>query len=87
MHPAVKVLIGLLIMVGSVWWVLEGSAKYLGRSGLEDLISVINGAVPPLLFLLGVFIVWLEYDEWKIERELREEEEREKRRRRKKKRR
>jgi hypothetical protein len=31
---------------------------------------VVLGVVPAFIFLIGAFIVWLEYDEWKIEREL-----------------
>jgi cell division protein FtsL len=47
---------------------------------------VLNGAIPIFVILLGVFIVWLEWDEWKIERELAKEEkklEKEKKRRKK----
>jgi len=33
--------------------------------------------IPPFLILIGLFIVWLEIDEIKAERELRKEEEKE----------
>jgi len=74
MHPLTKALIGVILMVVSAWWVYKGSPMYIGRSGIEDLITVLNGAVPVFVFLLGLFIVWLEYDEWKIEKELEKEE-------------
>ncbi len=74
MHPLTKALIGIILMIVSAWWVWKGSAMYIGRSGIEDLITVLNGAVPVFVFLLGLFIVWLEYDEWKIEKELEKEE-------------
>ncbi|MEM5802210.1 MAG: hypothetical protein QXQ18_02380 [Candidatus Aenigmatarchaeota archaeon] len=80
MHPVGKILIGILLLIGSAWWVLQGSAQYLGRSGVSDFVTVLNGALPPLVFLIGLFIVWLEYDELKIERELRKEERRRKKR-------
>lgn len=85
MHPVVKIFIGLLLIAGSVWWVWQGPhpAALLNiqtGTNLADFVTVLNGAIPPLVFLLGIFIVWLEYDEWKIERELRAEEEREKKR-------
>ncbi len=67
------------MVIGSAWWVLSGSSQYIGRSGISDFVTVLNGALPPLVFLLGLFIVWLEYDELKIERELKKEEKRSKR--------
>lgn len=57
--------VGIILVVASVWWVAQGSATYLGRSGLSDLITVINGVVPALLFIVGLFVVWLELDELK----------------------
>ena len=78
MHPIVKIIIGVLLVIGSVWWIAQGSQAYIARSGIADLITVVNGALPVLVFLLGLFIVWLELDELKIERELRAEEKKEK---------
>jgi len=67
----VKILIGAVLIVGSVWWVLQGSAQFLnGRSGLNDFMAIVNGGIPPLIFLIGVFVVWLELDELRIEKEL-----------------
>ena len=84
MHPLAKILIGILIMLGSVYYVLRGFQlkPYIELPpALPDVLTVLNGAIPPFVFLIGLFIVWLEYDEWKIERELAKEE---KKRRRKK---
>jgi hypothetical protein len=78
LHPIVKIIIGVLLVIGSVWWIAQGSQAYIARSGIADLITVVNGALPVLVFLLGLFIVWLELDELKIERELRAEEKKEK---------
>ena len=74
MHPIGKLLIGVILIIASVWWVVQGSLKYTGHSGLSDLRTVLNGIIPPLIFLLGIFIIWLEMDEIKIERELKAEE-------------
>jgi hypothetical protein len=79
LHPIVKILIGAILVIGSVWWVLQGSLQYTGHSGLSDLRTVLNGIIPPLVFLMGIFIVWLELDELRIEKELRTEEEKPKR--------
>jgi len=77
MNAAVKVLIGIVLVIASAWWVIQGSTKYsatifgITHSGVQDLITVVNGAVPVLVFLLGIFIIWLEIDEMKIESELK----------------
>jgi len=41
---------------------------------LSSLWTVLQGIIPPFLILLGIFIIWLELDEWRIERELKAEE-------------
>jgi len=66
----VKIIIGAILIVASVWWVLQGSTKVLGRDGLQDLMSILNGGIPPIVFLIGLFVVWLELDELRIEKEL-----------------
>lgn len=76
MQAAGKVVVGIILVVASAWWIVQGSAKYFCingycRSGIGDFLTVINGAVPVLVFLLGIFIVWLEMDEMKVEKELR----------------
>ncbi len=66
-----KIIVGVMLILGSAWWILQGSAKFLnGRSGVDDLITIINGGLPPLIFLIGLFVVWLELDELRIEKEL-----------------
>ena len=84
MHIVAKIIIGILLVIGSAWWVAQGSQAFIARSGIADLITVINGALPVLVFVLGIFIVWLELDELRIERELKAEEEKEKKAKRKK---
>lgn len=74
MHPVGKIIIGIILIVGSVWWVIQGSGRFLFRSGIQDFLTVVNGALPPIVFLIGVFVVWLELDEIRIERELATEE-------------
>lgn len=77
MGPIPKIIGGIILIVASVWWI--------ARFGWKDFLTVLNGAIPPLVFLLGVFIVWLEVDELKIERELKKEEEKVKKKKSKKK--
>ncbi|MEM5766336.1 MAG: hypothetical protein QW423_01725 [Candidatus Aenigmatarchaeota archaeon] len=89
MHPAIKIIIGLFLILAGIYWILYGptanslSAKiapYLTPFGVQangawnDFLLLLNGGIPPLVLLVGIFIVWLEWDEWKIERELAAEE-------------
>lgn len=89
-NPLFKVAVGLLLLVlplalyvfdfvneGPVVRVPVGG-KTLELTPLDSLWTVIQGTVPPLIALIGLFIVWLELDEWRIERELKAEEEKEK---------
>jgi len=80
MHPIIKILLGAILLFGGVWWILQGSDQVINRHGIEDLKTVLNGVIPPFVILLGLFIVWLELDELKIEKELKQEERRSKRR-------
>ncbi|MCC5994403.1 MAG: hypothetical protein LM587_02330 [Candidatus Aenigmarchaeota archaeon] len=85
MHPLAKAFIGVLVVLAALYYIFVGIPGYL-RPALPDVLTVLNGAVPIVVILLGTFIVWLEWDEWKIERELAKEEKKlEKEKRRKKK--
>ena len=65
MHPIAKMAMGALLVVGSAWVVY----KYT----LDEFWLIVKGIVPPLAFIAGLFIVWLEYDKLRIERELKQE--------------
>ena len=64
-RPIAKIVIGAILIVGSAWVV----CKYT----LDEFWLIVKGILPPLVFIVGLFIVWLEYDELRIERELRQE--------------
>jgi hypothetical protein len=75
LHPIVKILLGVVLVVGSV------AALVKDEWGLRAaLLTVIKGVVPAFLFFVGIFIVWLELDELRIERELAKEEKKPKKR-------
>lgn len=80
MGPIAKMFIGVLLMVGSVVAIVAT----LDQPGIfnlwQNFLIVLLGALPALIFLIGAFIVWLEWDELRIERELAKEEEEEKKR-------
>jgi len=84
LHPVVKILLGLLLVAAGAYWIFRGPSlvNLLGvTSGTAraDLLVLINGGVPLFVLLIGLFIIWLEWDEWKIEKELAREERRRKR--------
>jgi hypothetical protein len=79
--------VGIILIVASAWWIVQGphpTQLIPVREGtnLADFVTVVNGALPPFVFLLGIFIVWLELDELRIERELAAEERRARKRKR-----
>ncbi|HDJ96635.1 MAG TPA: hypothetical protein ENG45_01005 [Candidatus Aenigmarchaeota archaeon] len=78
MHALVKAFIGLILMIGTVAVMFYDYYQGWGLGLIPAFILVVKGILPPFIFLIGLFIFWLEIDEWKIERELAKEEEEEK---------
>ena len=87
MHPAGKLLIGVILLVVPLGLyayefmyeslMIPGTGIYLNLKG--SLWTVLQGIIPPFLIVIGLFIIWLELDEWRIERELKIEEKKAKR--------
>jgi protein-S-isoprenylcysteine O-methyltransferase Ste14 len=81
MHAAVKVLIGLVfILVGLGLFVdsvypIMGTRGTFGIDWIANFIVVVTGVIPIMLILIGLFIVWLEADEIKMNKELKTDEE------------
>jgi hypothetical protein len=63
MNVMAKVLAGALMIVLGV---------YSSVTFWEPLVALVAGAIGPVLILVGAFIVWLETDEWKLQREKKE---------------
>ena len=81
MNAAIKLLVGLIflliglgLLVDSVIPIL-GIAGTLGINWFNNFIMVLTGIIPPFLIMLGLFVIWLELDEMKAEKELKKEEE------------
>jgi len=68
-----KALVGVIIAILSLYYIFFGIPGVIGPSW-KDVLVVLNGVIPLLLIAIGIFIAWIEIDEWKIERELIEEE-------------
>ncbi|MBI1978760.1 MAG: hypothetical protein HYS62_01710 [Candidatus Aenigmarchaeota archaeon] len=82
----VKIIVGAVLIVVGVWWIVQGSGyiqpvKDAGfvtsRPALADLITLVNGGLPPFIVLIGLLVVWLEWDNFKIQKELAKEEKKE----------
>jgi hypothetical protein len=82
MHAAVKVIIGIIILVIGLGLFVD-SAYSNTITGveihwLENFVIVLTGIIPIFLILVGLFVIWLEVDELKAEKEFKLEEEKEK---------
>jgi hypothetical protein len=60
MSPVLKILVGALMMVLGIFTSITYSTQ---------LLELVQGGIGPLLVLVGAFIVWLESDELKVQRE------------------
>ncbi len=92
MHALAKVFIGIvLFLVPLVLYAYEYlyhvNPTFMGIQFnlLGSLWIVLQGIIPPMLMILGLFVVWLELDEWKIDRELKAEEKKQSKKKEKKK--
>jgi len=92
MHPLAKMLIGIILLLVPLGLY---AYEYIIRPTpitlygihlplLSSLKTVLLGIIPPFLIIIGLFIIWLELDEWRIEKELKTEEEKEKKKKKKK---
>jgi len=64
MHPALKILVGAVMIVVGV---------YSSVSFWPELISLVKAGIGPFLVVVGAFVVWLESDELKMQREQEQE--------------
>jgi len=79
MGAGAKILLGLIIILVGFGLFMDSPSLGLwdsvtGIEWLSNFIIVVTGLIPAILILLGVFIVWLEADELKAEKEMKTEE-------------
>ena len=77
MHAAGKVILGLIIIAIGLTLLSNGvlfTIEEIGTFWLSSFLTVLAGVIPPFLILIGLFVVWLELDEIKAEKELKAEE-------------
>jgi hypothetical protein len=81
MNAAVKLLAGLVFIIIGLGLLADSVMPIIGVKGtfgidwFANFVIVLTGIIPPFIILLGFFIVWLEMDEMKAEKELKKEEE------------
>ncbi|MFB6198083.1 MAG: hypothetical protein ABEI52_07435 [Halobacteriaceae archaeon] len=70
MKPQAKILVGALMIVAGIYWYSLAPFAVTGMTNLESLVVLFQGGFGAIVFLLGLFIVWIESDELRIQREL-----------------
>lgn len=80
----ILLLIGLLLFIDSLESmsyvipnnvVVVGGVDFGNIDWLGSFITIVEGFIPAFLILVGLFMVWLEADELKMQKELEKEEE------------
>jgi uncharacterized Tic20 family protein len=69
MHSAVKLVVGLLILIAGIYWYLPGTiAPMIGvASTFQAFLTVFAGLFGLFLIFLGLIIAWIEYEDLKWE--------------------
>jgi cell division protein FtsX len=74
MHAIIKALIGFVFIVAGLGLFINSVSPVvpiLGDFWITNFIILVTGVIPIFLILLGLFIVWLEIDELKREKEMK----------------
>ena len=78
MHAAGKVIIGIIVLlIGLGLFVdsaYDSSLTGIHINWLDNFVIVLTGIIPIFLILIGLFVIWLEVDELKAEKEFKMEE-------------
>ncbi|MDY6771037.1 MAG: hypothetical protein SV186_03715 [Candidatus Nanohaloarchaea archaeon] len=70
MRPYTKILIGALMIVGGFAWYIPAQPGPSTLTNFQALAVLVQGGLGVFLALVGLFVVWIESDELKIQREL-----------------
>lgn len=79
MHPVLKIFLGLVFIAIGLGLFVDSIMPnpVTGVQWVTNFIIVLTGFIPPFLILIGLFVVWLEIDELKVQKEIEEEEKKE----------
>ena len=80
MHSALKILLGLFFIALGLGLFVDSIMPnpITGVQWVTNFIIVLTGIIPAFLIIIGLFVVWLEIDELKVQKEIEEEEKKEK---------
>jgi len=73
MHPAAKIVIGLVLIIIGLGLFVDSVMPIVG-TGIEwltNFVIVLTGIIPIFLIVIGLFVVWLEVDELRAQKELK----------------
>ncbi|MFQ5648045.1 MAG: hypothetical protein ACE5FW_02305 [Candidatus Aenigmatarchaeota archaeon] len=75
MHPAGKIVIGLILIIIGLGLFVDSVSPLIGTGvqWLTNFVVVLTGVIPIFLIVLGLFVVWLEVDELRARKELKGE--------------
>lgn len=74
MGAAVKLVAGIIILlVGLFLWVDSIWLHYTRVAWWDHFLNIVKGIIPAILILIGLFMVWLQMDEIKADKELKKE--------------
>ena len=65
MNVVVKLIIGLMLIVAGISWYVYGSVfiPIIGISSLKAISILFTGAMGLILFVIGLFVTWIEIEE------------------------
>ncbi|MBU5575159.1 MAG: hypothetical protein KQA40_01680 [Candidatus Aenigmarchaeota archaeon] len=71
MNALIKSIIGVIIAIIGLWFLvpIPGYEGMFAGVALNAFITLLIGAIPVFLLLFGLLMAWIEYDEWKLEKE------------------
>lgn len=75
MSALIKIVIGALLVIGGIYWYFVSLPLGTGMTNFQALILAFKSAFGALVFVIGLFIIWLEADELKMRRQERKEKE------------
>jgi len=83
MNAGVKVVVGLIVVILGLFLFVDSVYPILGTNAwipgdwLTNFLIVLTGVIPIFLIIIGLFVVWLEVDELKAQKELDKEDKKE----------
>ncbi len=72
-------ILGALLGLAGIWWYIPGGGAnemltaYSMLSNHESFVAMFQGSIGVLAVIVGLFVVWIEHDQIKVQRELQSE--------------